>query len=76
MKKDPGKLFVAHYEPLSDGRYVLCVEPNIFDTFEDCSLHMSCLSYLSGMEYFVIPEIQLVKNGVVVPSSKAFVYET
>lgn len=76
MKNENGKLFVAHYEPLSDGRNVLCVEPNIFDTFEDCSLHMSCLSYLSGMEYFVIPEIQLVKNGVVVPSSKALVYET
>lgn len=76
MKKDSGKLFVAHYEPIQDGRFVLCVEPNIFESLEDCALHMSCLHYLSGIEYFVIPEIQLVNNSVVVSDDKAFVYET
>lgn len=76
MKKEKVNYFVAHYEPLSDGRNVLCVEPNIFYSVEDCYVHMSCLSYLSGMDYFIIPEIQLVNNGIVVPSSNAYVYET
>ena len=56
MKKEKVNYFVAHYEPLKDGRYILCIEPNLFDNHADAVYHAKVLHYLSGQTFITFPE--------------------
>lgn len=50
------RLLVYHYEDTNDGRRILIFEPNVFKDFKEANVHASCLAYLSGREFCIIPE--------------------
>lgn len=51
--------FVYHYELMNDGRYIICIEPNVFERLDDVKVHMDCLEYLSGRPYYFCKENEL-----------------
>lgn len=52
-------LIIYHYEFTNDGRRILILEPNIFTDYETAKVHKSCLEFLSGISYTIIPECDL-----------------
>jgi hypothetical protein len=50
---------VYHYELMNDGRYVLCIEPNVFERLDDVKTHIDCLTYLFGRNHFYCKECEL-----------------
>ena len=57
--------FVYHYELMNDGRFVLIIEPNVFERLDDVKVHLDCLSYLSGQNYFFCKENELSKLDLI-----------
>ena len=57
--------FVYHYELMNDGRYILIIEPNVFERLDDVKVHIDCLSYLSGQNYYFCKENELSKLGLI-----------
>lgn len=51
---------VYHYEPMDDpDKSILIFEPNLFNKYEDALVHISALGYLSGRDFFIIPETNI-----------------
>ena len=66
-------LLCYHYELTNDGRQLLMFEPNVFKSLEDARIHCSCLSYLSGTDYYLINESDINRLSIFLPLDKDFV---
>ena len=66
-------LLCYHYELTNDDRQLLMFEPNVFKSFEDARIHCSCLSYLSGTEYYLVNEDDINRLSIFLPRDKDFV---